>query len=412
MVRDVKTGKPLHRPASNVGPCNVLDFTVPEALKWLRGVVRTMVRDWKVGYIKLDGPALGHYKGGVFRDPDITTVQQVRRSLEVIREECGEDVLLEGEGIYGPSIGLVDIQRTMQDNWPYWYSPKTGGPAMKENMKNDLLRSFMHGKFWHNHRENVILRDFLSPFHHFKETYPNSKDVVLPENELLFQLSAATMSGGAMLLTDPMDQLVRNPRKIELISRFLPHYEEASCRPLDTFCGGRQPSLYYMRVRRDFEEWFVVGVFNWDDSYNDYTVPISMFAGEGSWHAFDFWHQEYLGKHKDEIPVRDVPAHGCRIMALRRARNLPQLVGTNMHILQGAVDVKAVSFDEDVLRVEIKHFMQREGRIAIWHPSRYKLDRVETNAKDYLLDARKRNPLTIHFNGRKRTSFRMKWRTR
>lgn len=36
---------------------------------------------------------------------------------------------------------------------------------MRENLKNDLFSAFTHNKFWHNHRENVIIRDFLSPFH-------------------------------------------------------------------------------------------------------------------------------------------------------------------------------------------------------------------------------------------------------
>ena len=83
-----------------------------------------------------------------------------------------------------------------------------------------------------------------------------------------------------------------------------------------------------------------------------------------------------------------------------------------MHILQGAVELNSVSFEKDVLEIDVGHFMQRERRITIWHPSRYKLDRVETNAKDYLFDARERNLLAIQFNGRKRTTFKLKWRTK
>ena len=42
----------------------MIDYTVPEAMQWLRGIVRTFVRDWKIGYLKLDGPSLAHYLGG------------------------------------------------------------------------------------------------------------------------------------------------------------------------------------------------------------------------------------------------------------------------------------------------------------------------------------------------------------
>lgn len=225
MVMDEKTGKPLHKPRSNVGPCHILDFTVPAALEWLRRIVRMMVREWKIGYLKLDGPCLAHYQGGQFHNPGMTAIEQVRKSLAVIREECGEKVIVEGEGIYGPSIGFVDTQRTTQDNHPMWYYHSTGKPCMKENMKNDLLSAFMHGRFWHNHRENVILRDFPSPFHAGKATNPTVKELILPRNELLFQLSAGVMAGGAMLLSDPMHELCRNPDNTTLISQFLPHCE-------------------------------------------------------------------------------------------------------------------------------------------------------------------------------------------
>ena len=98
MVRDATTGEPLFRDLSNVGARYVIDFSIPEALEWLRETLSTIVREWHVGYLKLDGPALGHYRGGVLRDRNMTLVQMVRKSLEAIREACGEDVLIEGGG--------------------------------------------------------------------------------------------------------------------------------------------------------------------------------------------------------------------------------------------------------------------------------------------------------------------------
>ena len=270
----------------------------------------------------------------------------------------------------------------------------------------------MHRRFWHNHRENVILRDFPSPLPPTRKSRPELKDFILPENELRFQVSAATLSGGAMLLTDPMDQLLRNPEKAVLISQFLPHYEETECRPIDVFCGGRQPSLYHVPVHRDFEDWFVLGVFNWEDAYNDYTVPLSRVTGGGAWHAFEFWRHDYLGIHTRSLRVKDVPAHGCKVIALRRAQDRPQLLGTDMHLLQGAVDVRSVAHERNTLRIEIGHFMQKDRRMTIWHPSRSKAVRVETNARDHLVDGRRKNLLTIHFNGRRRTWFDIRWKER
>ena len=103
MVRERGTGEILRKPASNVGACCMLDFSIREACEWLQGIVRTMVREWKIGYLKLDGPCLAHWRGGVFRDPEATTVSVAREALRIIREECGDGVIVEGEGVYLPA---------------------------------------------------------------------------------------------------------------------------------------------------------------------------------------------------------------------------------------------------------------------------------------------------------------------
>lgn len=409
LVMDKKTGKPLcSKSRSDLGSRYILDFTVPAVQEWLRHIIQVMVHNWKVDYVKLDGPNLRHYAGGKFHAPNSTAIQQVRKSLEIIREECGNKVLVEGEGIYGPSIGMVDIQRTQQDTYGYWYWPDSGEPYLKDQLNNDLLSGFMHNKFWHNHREDVILRDFPSPYHGRKLINANLKEAILPENELLFQVSACSLAGGAMLLSDPLDQLIRNPCKTELISQFLPNYNVAAT-PIDVF-GEGQPSLYYLQVQRDFENWFVAGVFNWNDEYRDFAVPVSAFAGSGVWHAFEFWNREYLGICRGRLPVKNVPAHGCKLIALRRRQTVPQLIGTNLHLLQGAVEIESCQFHKDRLRIRVNHFYQKDRQLFFWHPTSFKLAKVRTNARDYLVDARRPNHVTISFNGRKQTEFELAWR--
>ena len=403
MVIDGKTGKALLKEKSNVGACHMLDYTVPAALDWLRRIVRTMARDWGVGYIKLDGPCLGHYLGGRFHKPDVTAIEQVRRSLQAIREECGARVIVEGEGIYGPSIGFVDIQRATQDTSTHWHILENGRPLLKENLKNDLLSGFLHGRCWHNHRENVVLRDFLSPFHAGAAKNPAARDAILTENQLLTQISAMALAGGAMLLSDPVELLLRSPGRLALISRFLPHFEkQPAAQPLDVFQDGRQPCIYHLPVEREFEAWHVVGVFNWNDAPADYSVPLTKITGGGAWHAFDFWNEEYLGAFGRQIAVCNVPAHGCKILALRRKLNRPQLVGTNIHILQGAVEIDAMEYmpDSKTLRLTINHFDQHERRLFIWRPASFHKARVQSNARDWLVDGRRRDMVILQFNGR------------
>ncbi len=403
MVIDCKTGKPLFKERSNVGACHVLDFTVPAALDWLRKIVRTMVRDWGVGYIKLDGPNPTHYLNGRFHVPDVTGIELMRRAMQVVREESGDKVLVEGEGIYGPSIGYVDIQRTTQDTSTRWHILENGHPLLKENLKNDLLSGFVHRRMFHNHRENVVLRDFLSPFHAGTAKNPAARDAILTENQLRSQISATALAGGAMLLSDPVELLLRSPGRLALISRFLPHFEnQPPAQPLDVFQDGRQPAIYHLPVERDFESWHVAGIFNWDDHPADCSVPLHKITGGGDWHAFEFWNGEYLGAFGRQMAVCNVPAHGCRILALRRKLNRPQLVGTNLHILQGAVEIGAMAYlpAKKTLRLAIKHFDQHERRLFIWRPASFRRVRVQSNAQDWLVDDRRSDLLIVQFNGR------------
>jgi len=409
MVMDEKTGKPLERPGSNVGPCRVVDFTVPEAMEWMRGVVRVMVRDWKIGLLKLDGPGLFHYRGGRFHNAGQTPVQMIRRTLEVIRQECGQDVIVEGEGVYGPSIGAVDIQRTTQDNHPFWQDPHSGRPALKENMKNDMLSGFLHGRLWRNHRENIILRDFPSHVVSRRREHPGAPDQLLPNNELLFQLTASAFGGGALLLTDPLPALRRSPERLDLAARLLPHAPDAVCRPFDVFQGGAQPSVYTMAVERPFESWLVVGVFNWSDEHRDFRLPLARLAGPGAWHAVDFWRREYLGRFVGGLDVRDVAPHACRALALRRDLRRPQLAGSDVHLLQGAVEIEAVEWNSGRLTVDVRHFALRRRRLFLAHPASWRLKDIETDAREVMVDIRRGDAAVVEFTARRAARFITRW---
>jgi alpha-galactosidase len=400
-------GKRLHRPGSNVGECHMIDYTVPGAMEWMRNIVRVMVKDWGVKYLKLDGPATAHYVGGKLHDHDMTTVAMITETLKVIREECGEDVLIEGEGLYAPSVGYVDTQRTTQDNKPSWYNPDRGTPDLKENMKNDMLSAFMHGRLWHNHRENVILRDFLSPFH----ARVGRKDLMLTDNELKLQLTASMFGGGALLLTDPLAELARTPERLELAGTFLPHAEDLRVRPLDTFNpDGSQPALYHATVSRSWEEWHLLGVFNWDDSHRNFKIPLNKITGGGTWHAFEFWTEKYLGRFNKDFVLADVPAHACRLLAIRKDLRRPQIVGSNLHLCQGAVEFEKVAYENNCLRVSIKHFLQKGKSLWLHVPRNFALAKTDTNAKNMLVDDRAREIIKIEFDGSRRTEFEFRFK--
>ena len=352
-------------------------------------------------------------KTGNFTKKNVTAIEQVVESLKIIRKSAGNDVIIEGEGIYGPAIGYVDLQRVTTDNHPFWYRPVSGIPALGNNLKNDLLSTFLHNKFWFNHRENVILRDFSSPHYYGKrmENNENAVEPILPDEEVKTEITAYVLCGGPMLLTAPMKKLMENKKRFDLISKFLPHYGKGA-RMVDVFNGKTQPYFYLLPIERDFENWNVLGLINWDDTPGNFEISLFDIIPEtvDNYHVFEFWTEKYLGIIKDKIKIDAVAPHGAKLFCLKKNLNRPQLISTNLHLLQGAVDIKTVTYNESerTLVVSVKHFIQKNGKLFIYCPDEYKLKNVSGNAAHISVE-QKENLLIVSFDNQGLTELKLEW---
>ncbi len=320
LVHD-RSGAPLARD-THMGKVYALDFTVPEAAAWLRALVRTLVKDYGYRWVKLDGPIRRYYDRGVFRKP-MTSVQHIRLALSIIREEAG-DAIVEGEGYYGPSLGLVDTQRVTQDIQQDWQ-------RLKHTAQVNLLSTFMHRRWWINNPDAFILRDEPTP----AMTVDGVPEHVMTGDELQTEISALALSGGVVMLTDRMASL--KPERKALVDAFLPVWETPAA-PIDLFNGDICPAYFRQEVR-DYE---VFAAFNWDDSARAMRIPR---ATPGCGVAFEFWTQAFLGEVSESIDVGVVPAHGVRLVAVRRVLDRPFVMGTSVHVTQGGVELSGETWD-------------------------------------------------------------------
>lgn len=255
LVKD-KAGNPLKK-FSHMGNVYVLDFTVEGACRWLEKLIKTLVKDYGFKYIKLDGPILRYYTGGVFSKQNITPVQVVRKALTIIRKNS-KGALIEGEGYYGPSIGLVDVQRTAQDIHTIW-------PALRNNIQLNLISNYLHGKWWINNPDAFILRDASTP-HHYED---NTAENILTKDELQLELTGHMLSGGEVMLTDRMATLNHDRRK--LTSIFLPPYGKAA-EVMDLFNGEEYPNIF--KLEKQGEIW--IAVFNWSEKTRTFRIDLKV----------------------------------------------------------------------------------------------------------------------------------------
>jgi alpha-galactosidase len=270
----------------------------------------------------------------------------------------GDRFILGCGALMGPSVGIFDAQRIGPDVAPWWrYNrprvrergrPILGGEPSTENaMRNIFTRAWMHGRLWANDPDCLIARS-------------NRTKLTLPEVQSLG--TAIALSGGAFLISDDMANWPRE--RLELVSALLPPLGDAPV--ARDLLRESMPSTLEVEVRRAFETWRLVGRFNWSGRRATLTTELP----RGRWHVFEFWQGRYLGEHEGRITLRDVPAHGARLLALRRALDRPQLLGTTLYYSMGGCEVADTSWDAHrrELRIDLLPAARRAGHVVVSVP--------------------------------------------
>jgi hypothetical protein len=88
--------------------------------------------------------------------------------------------------------------------------------------------------------------------------------------------------------------------------------------------------------------------------------------------AFEFWEQKFLGIHRERVTVT-LPPQSSRIVSLRRLHGRPQIIGTDLHQLQGYHELKRQAWDEknSTLSGECERMPGIEGRVLIYVPPNF-----------------------------------------
>lgn len=408
-----KTGRPVELPNSNVGPSHLIDYSLDAPLTWLRQLVRMFADEWKVEWIKLDGPNYALYRLGRLRDNTMTITEMLARTFEIIREEAGPEILVEGEGMLGLALGKVDLHRVQTDNHTRWYTNNNADNIYAPQVYGkELIMAFLHNRWWCNHRENVVFRDFPSPFCHATATDPDVVEQMFTEAEFRTQLTAAVMGSGGLLLTDPLKELKRIPYRMKYVAKLLPVWPGAA-QILDTFPDARYPSIYYTRIEAGFENYLLLGLINWDDRIRDFDVELDKILDHHrEYHAFSFFEEKPGKISNGRLCVKGITAHDSRLIAIREKQPRPQIISTSMHLVQGAVELADVKFADNTLHVAVRHFEQNDAKLFLAVPAGWQKEKIETNAVSFAFEAFEPEYPVIRFSGAedKRTQFKIYWK--
>lgn len=369
-----------------------LDLTHPGALDYASEVVRTAAHDWGYPYLKLDFLYAGALPGR-HRDPTRTRAQVLRKALVALREAAGEEVALLGCGCpLGSAVGLVEAMRISADVDPKW-APVVKGiraffknepdlPAARNAIHNSLTRAFTHNRWWINDPDCLLLRP----------------DIELTLAEVQALASVIALTGGSLLLSDHLPDLP--PERLRIARALLPLIGR---RPhvLDWF-DSPTPSRLQIDLSGPCGAWHLLGVFNWEDRARDVSLDLGDFylKPSGEYFAREFWRGQSSLIDGQKLTLRQVPAHGAALLALRAYRPyLPQYLGSDLHVSQG-LEVTAWEPAPQALDFELARPGAADGAVVLglpWTPGQVVVNDRPVDPQP-LGEGQFRLPLAFHKN--------------
>lgn len=324
-----------------------LDITHPEAARWLSQLIATAAHEWGYDFIKIDFVDWTLLRADHFHDPGVTPAEAYRLGMQIMREAAGPNCHILDCGPGPVSVGLFDSMRIELDqppvNWnQYFLQSASTAPAMAK-------RYYFHKRTWINDADHIV----LAP---------------LTLNQAQAAASLIALSGGNTISGDRLSDL--DPMRLEILKKAFPSCGEAA-RPIDLFEGDR-PSAFATRIKKNFGEWTVLGLFNADENHRTTkTVALERLGLDPakSYLAYDFWKQRFHGEVNKELTLELEPA-SVGLLALHEKRGVPQVISTDRHIMQGAVELESVEWDaaSQTLRGVSKGARGTDHRVYVYLP--------------------------------------------
>ncbi|MDF7822745.1 hypothetical protein P4B35_01865 [Pontiellaceae bacterium B12227] len=308
-----------------------IDASNPRGEAFLRERFKR-IHDWGYRYIKVDGLHVGtpspnlyvnrSYDGKVFADAEIhdkslTFIEAYRKGLTMLREGFPDTFILgcaatQNYLSLAPVFGLVDAMRVGPDN----------GGAVKGNWAQTTAGAdyagnlwFLNNRVWYNDPDPIYVRK------------------TVPLNNARWMASWLAVSGS--MNTTSVQYGLLAPERLDIIKRTLPAHN-FDARPVDILENSK-PQIW----KAENDRVVILGLFNWDEEKEtDINYPLERMGldSKTGYEAFDFWDNRYLGTIKGDLNTTLEGAH-CQVLALREAKDHPQLLSTSRHITQGLIDV-------------------------------------------------------------------------
>ncbi|MBD3407407.1 MAG: hypothetical protein GF411_14920 [Candidatus Lokiarchaeota archaeon] len=315
-----------------LGKYYAFDLTNPEVINHIK---RTFARLKSYGfeYWKID--FLYHATTiGIRNDETMTRAEAFREGMKAIRESVGDDLILGCGAPIGSCIGFVNMMRIGTDIAPAWRYDWGGG--VYEATINTITRAHQHGRLWINDPDCILVRQ---------------EDNELTLDEILMWVSVVALSGGAVILSDRMEDV--DKERLRLVDKILPPYKNGGM-AVDLLVEP-EPRLFYLPIKKPAGDWVILGVFNLCEKAIDVSVKFEdlQLSSDIPQHVFDFWNQEYEGLWEYSLEINQLQPHTHRLLLLKPESDTPTVLSTSMHFTQGAIELKDEKWNSHTNELEV-----------------------------------------------------------
>jgi hypothetical protein len=308
-----------------------LDPTHPIGEEFYRKVGQD-IRSYGCAYWKNDFQASLTRSDAVLHDRETTYgVPIYLKAVRAYRDGAGPDVAhMACNAALNPIAGLCDAA---------WTHGDIGNPAGNWQW----LRGF-----W---------RDFNCRAHVSGKFYWSDPDYLQvgqgTANENRVRMAFVVFGGGPMFLSDRLPELP--DEKIELIKQCLPAYGPTAT-PLDIFTYKEYPQVMHLPVATEWGSWHLLGLFNLDERPEKVTVDLSDLGLQldQNYLIWDYFQRKTVGHVRAlegaELLLRvPLPTTDVAVLRVTPMQPHPFVVGTDLHLAQGAVELQKVRWDAKTL---------------------------------------------------------------
>ena len=263
------------------------------------------------------------------KDPDMSTNEAMHRVVAAGRKAVGENFYL---------LGCTGMERATMESMDIFDACRIGGDVFS----------------WEDFKSNAVIPLFsYFPFHN-TSIYLDPDTLVLRKEYSTFEqaksrISLFSLAGLQLTLGDSICDL--DKKRIDALKCAMPTVlvtPQEMCRK--DFSGDTASLM--ISVARPGTEWFAAGAFNLTEEKQNCTLDLSMLP-PGEYGVFEFWEQSFKGIVSGELSC-ELPPGGCAVFRLTPVQDVPFLIGSSRHLLQGAAELKEYACDREAKTVSGK----------------------------------------------------------